>query len=210
MINELDVWALMNRPSVDEYFMAMAELVAERSTCLRRKVGAVLVKDKMVLSTGYNGAPKGLSHCEELGGCIRQGEIHPPYLDIFIEEFSDKYGIDKKEEAVEKINFFPKKGDVTPSGYRHELCRAVHAEQNAVIQAAVSGVSIRGSTLYCTTYPCVVCTKMLINAEVQRIIYDSEYKDPLSENMLKQSGISIERSRKKGNQSNISDYFSKR
>ncbi len=190
--------------------MAMAQLVSERSTCLRRKVGAVLVKNKMVLSTGYNGAPKGLSHCEELGGCIRQGEIHPPYLDIFIDEFSEKYGIDNKDEAVEKINFFPKKGDVTPSGYRHELCRAVHAEQNAVIQAAVSGISIKGSTIYCTTYPCVVCTKILINAEVKKIVYDSEYKDPLSENMLKQSKIEIQRFKAKSKQKNISEYFFKK
>ncbi|MFO8110241.1 MAG: cytidine/deoxycytidylate deaminase family protein [Thermoplasmata archaeon] len=199
----------MKRPTVDEYFMAMAELVSERSTCLRRKVGAVLVKDKMVLSTGYNGAPKGLPHCEELGGCIRRGDIHPPYLDIFIDDFSDKYGVDDKGETVEKINFFPKKGNPVPSGYRHELCRAVHAEQNAVIQAAVSGVSIRSSTLYCTTYPCVVCTKILINSEVKRIVYDSEYKDPLSENMLKQSEIEIQRFKGKSKQKNISEYFSK-
>lgn len=201
---------MMNRPNVDEYFMAMAELVAERSTCLRRKVGAVLVRDKMVLSTGYNGAPKGLLHCEELGGCIRQGDIHPPYLDIFFEEFSDKYGVNNRDEAVEKINFFPKKGDATPSGYRHELCRALHAEQNAVIQAAVSGVSIRGSTLYCTTYPCVVCAKILINSEVERVVFNSEYKDPLSENMLNQSEITIHKFKGKRTQKNISEYFSKK
>ncbi|RLF35737.1 MAG: cytidine deaminase, partial [Thermoplasmata archaeon] len=110
-----------DRPSYDEYFMEMAHVVAKRSTCLRRKVGAILVKDKHILSTGYNGAPKGLKHCSEVG-CLR-----------------------------EKLR--------VPSGQRHELCRGLHAEQNAIIQAAVFGVSIEGSTLYCTNAPCVVCAK---------------------------------------------------
>ena len=116
------------RPTYDEYFMEMAHVVSKRSTCLRRKVGAILVKDKHILSTGYNGAPKGLKHCSEVG-CIRQ-----------------KRGV--------------------PPGERHELCRGLHAEQNAIIQSAVFGVSIKNSTLYCTYTPCVVCVKMLINAGV--------------------------------------------
>lgn len=180
----------MNRPTIDEYFMSMAHLISERSTCLSRKVGAVMVKNKQVLSTGYNGAPKGLPHCEELGGCMRRGDIHPPYIDIFLEQYEENEDIDK-EKMMEEIDFFPKKGEGVKSGRRHELCRAVHAEQNAVIQAAVSGASIKGSILYCTTYPCVVCSKMLINSEIKEIVYDGEYKDSLSENMLKQSDIKV-------------------
>ncbi|MBS3816616.1 MAG: dCMP deaminase family protein [Candidatus Thermoplasmatota archaeon] len=182
----------MNRPSVDEYFMAMAYLVSERSTCLRRKVGAVIVKNKQVLSTGYNGAPKNLPHCKELGGCMRRGDIDPPYMDIFFDQYEGEEDIDR-EEMLEEIDFYPKKGEGVKSGRRHELCRAAHAEQNAIVQAAVSGVSIKGSKLYCTTYPCVVCGKMLINSEIDEIIYDGEYKDPLSENMLNQSEIDVKR-----------------
>ncbi len=185
----------MNRPSVDEYFISMAYLVSERSTCLRRKVGAVMVKNKQVLSTGYNGAPKNLPHCEELGGCMRRGDIHPPYMDIFFEQYKENKELNEKnrKEMLEEIDFYPEKGKGVKSGRRHELCRAVHAEQNAVIQAAVSGASIKGSTLYCTTYPCVVCTKMLINSEIKKIIYDGKYKDPLSENMLAQSEIEVKK-----------------
>ena len=141
------------RPSYDEYFMEMAHVVSKRSTCMRRKVGAILVKDKHILSTGYNGAPKGLKHCSEVG-CLRQ--------DLNV-----------------------------PSGQRHELCRGLHAEQNAIIQAAVFGVSIKGSTLYCTNTPCVVCVKMLINAGVQEIIYSGEYPDKLAKKMLTESKIKI-------------------
>ena len=144
-----------NRPSYDEYFMEMAHVVSKRSTCLRRKVGAILVKDKHILSTGYNGAPKGLSHCFDVG-CIRQ-------------DMSVK------------------------SGERHELCRGLHAEQNAIIQAAVFGVSISGSTLYCTNTPCVVCVKMLINAGVKEIIHSGEYPDELAKKMLGESSIKIKR-----------------
>ena len=135
------------RPSYDEYFMEMAHVVSKRSTCLRRKVGALLVKDKHILSTGYNGAPKGLKHCSEVG-CLREN------LDI-------------------------------PSGERHELCRGLHAEQNAIIQAAVFGVSIKNSTLYCTNTPCVVCVKMLINAGVKEIIYFGDYPDELAKKIEK-------------------------
>jgi dCMP deaminase len=144
---------MLKRPSYDEYFMEMAHVVSKRSTCLRRHVGAILVKDKHILSTGYNGAPKGLKHCSEVG-CIR-----------------------------EDMNI--------PSGERHELCRGLHAEQNAIIQAAVFGTSIKGSTLYCTNTPCVVCVKMLINAGVEEIVYSGDYPDDLAKKMLAESKIKI-------------------
>ena len=143
----------MDRPSNDEYFMEMAQLVSSRSTCLRRKVGAVIVKEKRVLSTGYNGSPKGTKHCEELG-CIRV-----------------------------KLN--------VPSGTRHELCRGVHAEQNAVTQAAYFGVSVDGATIYTTTYPCSMCAKILINAGIKEIIYSEGYADDLSKDLLEEAGIEI-------------------
>ncbi len=135
--------------------MEMAHVVAKRSTCLRRKVGAILVKEKHILSTGYNGAPKGLRHCSETG-CLREDQN-------------------------------------IPSGERHELCRGLHAEQNAVIQAAVFGVSIKGSVLYCTNTPCVVCVKMLINAGVTEIIYAGEYPDELAKQMMSESNLKIKR-----------------
>ncbi len=144
---------MSDRPSYDEYFMEMAYLAARRSTCLRRKVGAVLVKEKHVLSTGYNGPPKGLKHCDETG-CLR-GQLN------------------------------------VPSGERHEICRGLHAEQNAIIQAAVFGVSIKNSHLYVTTTPCVVCAKMLINAGVKEIIYDGDYPDTLAQDMLQESKINL-------------------
>jgi dCMP deaminase len=133
--------------------MDIAVLVARRSTCLRRSVGAVIVKDKRVLSTGYNGAPSGIAHCEETG-CLRQR------LDV-------------------------------PSGERHELCRGIHAEQNAIIQAAYHGASIRGADLYCTNLPCSICAKMIINAGVQRIFYRSGYGDAMSTDMLKEAGVAL-------------------
>src|SRR5512135_1336683 len=123
----------MPRPGWDEYFMEITRLVARRSTCLRRQVGAVLVKDKNILATGYNGAPSGIAHCLDVG-CLRE-----------------RMGI--------------------PSGERHELCRGLHAEQNAIIQAAFHGVSIRDAVLYCTNLPCIICAKMLINAGVRRIVH---------------------------------------
>lgn len=143
------------RPSYDEYFMEMAYVVAKRSTCIRRKVGAILVKEKHILSTGYNGAPKGLKHCSETG-CLREDQN-------------------------------------IPSGERHELCRGLHAEQNAIIQAAVFGVSIKGSVLYCTSTPCVVCVKMLINAGVTEIIYAGDYPDDLAKRMMAESNLKIKR-----------------
>lgn len=141
----------MDRPDNDEYFMEMAQLVAKRSTCLRRHVGAVLVKDKRVLSTGYNGSPKGTLHCE-VKGCIR-----------------------------EQLN--------VPSGTRHELCRGVHAEQNAIIQAAYFGVSVDGSTIYTTTFPCSMCAKILINAGIKEVVYCEGYVDDLSKNLFAETNI---------------------
>jgi len=143
------------RPTWDNYFMQLAELVSSRSTCLRRKVGAVIVREKHILSTGYNGAPRGLPHCRETG-CLRE------------------------ENNV-------------PSGERHELCRATHAEANALIQAALHGVSTAGATLYCTTAPCTICAKMLINAGIERIVYREGYPDRLGLEMSEQIGIRIER-----------------
>lgn len=143
----------MPRPSWDEYFLSIARLVAGRSTCLRNKVGAVLVKDKRILTTGYNGAPSGLDHCLDIG-CLRE-----------------KLGI--------------------PSGERHELCRGLHAEQNVIIQAAYHGISVKGAALYCTHHPCVICTKMLINAGIKTIYYEVGYPDTLSEQMLKEAKIAV-------------------
>ncbi len=141
------------RPSWDEYFMRLAYLVSTRATCTRRKVGAVIVKERRVLATGYNGPPKGLAHCD-VTGCIR-----------------------------EELNI--------PSGERHELCRGLHAEQNAIIQAAVHGVSIKGATIYVTNHPCVVCAKMIINAEMEEIVYAEGYPDDLAKLMLIESGIKV-------------------
>ncbi len=143
----------IERPDWNQYFMSIAELVASRSTCLRRKVGAVIVKDKRILATGYNGAPSGIRHCEETG-CLR-----------------------------EKLN--------VPSGQRHELCRGLHAEQNAIIQAALHGVEIKDSDLYCTNQPCIICTKMIINAGIKRIFYKNGYPDELSLEMLNEAGIEL-------------------
>ena len=145
----------MNRPSWDEYFMQMAELTAQRSTGLRRQVGAIIVKEKHIIATGYNGAPKGLPHCEELGGCLR-----------------------------EKLEI--------PSGERHELCRALHAEQNAIIQAATLGQSIEGATIYITHQPCIICAKMIINAGISRIVIRRGYPDEMSRGMLREAGLKVE------------------
>jgi dCMP deaminase len=141
------------RPSIDEYFMEMAHLASKRSTCLRRRVGAVIVSDKRVLTTGYNGAPKGLPHCEE-AGCIRQQ-------------------------------------NKVPSGERHELCRGVHAEQNAIIQAAVFGVSVKGATIYITNYPCSVCAKLMLNAGISDVVDDGDYKDDLAIQLLDEGDITV-------------------
>ena len=133
--------------------MRMAMLAATRSTCLKRQVGAVIVKQKKVLATGYNGAPSGLRHCLDIG-CLRE-----------------EMGI--------------------PSGQRHELCRAIHAEQNAIIQAATSGVSIEGAIFYSTTFPCILCTKMLINAGIKEIYIAEGYPDELSQSMMEEAGVVV-------------------
>ena len=143
----------LTRPSWDEYFMQIARVVATRSTCLRRQVGAVLVKERRILTTGYNGAPRGLPHCLEVG-CLRE-----------------QLGI--------------------PSGERQELCRGLHAEQNAIIQAAYYGVSIEGATLYCTHQPCITCAKMLINAGIKKIIFEEPYPDELAEQMLREAQVEL-------------------
>ena len=144
----------MDRPSWDEYFMQMAELAATRSTCLRRSVGAAIVKDRHVIATGYNGAPRQIMHCGERGGCLR-----------------------------EKLN--------VPSGERHELCMGLHAEQNAIIQAATQGYSIEDSTIYVTHQPCVICAKMIINAGIRRIVVKEGYPDKLAVDILAEAGIKI-------------------
>lgn len=139
------------RPSWDEYFLRIAIVVSGRSTCLRRQVGALIVKEKRILTTGYNGAPRGLAHCLEVG-CLR-------------------------DEAD------------APSGTTHELCRGLHAEQNAIIQAALHGVRIDGGVLYSTHQPCVLCTKMLINSGIWSIYYAEPYPDPLAASLLEEAGV---------------------
>lgn len=134
--------------------MEVTELVSKRSTCLRRSTGAIIVKEKRILATGYNGPPQGLLHCDELGGCLR-----------------------------ERLSI--------PSGERHELCRAIHAEQNAIIQAAKLGTNIDGATLYVTNYPCFICAKMLINAGIQKIVYKDGYPDKLAKDILEEAGIKV-------------------
>jgi len=149
----------MKRPSWDEYFMELAHHAKTRSTCLRRQIGAVIVKDKHVLSTGYNGSPKNCSHCKDVG-CLR-----------------------------EKLN--------VPSGEKHELCRAIHSEQNAILQAARHGVSVNGSTIYTTTQPCSMCAKSIINAGIIRVVYEGDYPDEMSLGFLNEAGIIVERYEKK-------------
>jgi len=142
-----------SRPSWDEYFMKITHDVAERSTCLRRHVGAIIVMERRLLSTGYNGGPSGLRHCSETG-CLR---------------------------AERNI----------PSGERQEICRGLHAEQNAIIQAAQYGVSIRGAMIYSTTQPCITCAKMIINAGLTKVVYEGDYPDDLSLGMLQEADIEL-------------------
>ena len=145
---------MTERPSLDEYFLEIAFVVGKRATCLRNNVGAVIVRDKRILSTGYNGAPSGMEHCLDIG-CIRD---------------------------LENI----------PSGTRHEKCRAVHAEQNAIIQAAIHGVSIAGATIYCTHQPCILCTKMIINSNIKRVVYAALYPDTDSLKFFSDAGVKVE------------------
>jgi len=139
------------RPDIDEYFLKIASVVAERSTCLRHHVGAVAVRDKHILSTGYNGAAAGVKDCLELG-CLR-----------------DELGI--------------------PSGTRHEICRAIHAEQNVIVQAALHGVSIQGATIYCTHSPCILCAKMLVNARIARFVTYGTYAEEAFRDLFSEAGI---------------------
>ncbi|NCO66850.1 MAG: cytidine deaminase [Candidatus Aquicultor secundus] len=143
------------RPSWDEYFMNITKQVSQRSTCLRRKIGALLVCDKRILATGYNGAPSGIKHCYDVG-CLRE------------------------EKGI-------------ASGERHELCRGLHAEQNAIIQAALYGVAVKGASIYSTHQPCVLCAKMLINAGITEIFYEEGYPDSLSEELLSEAGIKVKK-----------------
>lgn len=142
---------VLMRPAWDEYFMSIVDMVKTRSTCMRRQVGAVIVRDKRILTTGYNGTPSGLKHCSEVG-CLR-----------------DELKI--------------------PSGERHELCRGIHAEQNAIVQAAMFGVPIQNSTIYINLSPCILCTKMIINSGITRIVTKEAYNDALALKMLEESGI---------------------
>ncbi len=141
------------RPPWDKYFMDIAVLVSSRSTCLRRKVGACVVGDRRILSTGYNGAPTGIAHCEEVG-CLR-----------------------------EKLNI--------PSGERHELCRGLHAEQNAIIQAAKIGVSLKGATMYVTHHPCFICAKMIINSGIKKVVYKDGYPDEMAKKFFEESEVTV-------------------
>lgn len=142
----------------DNRFMELAETIAGWSSCFKsdRHVGAVIVKNKRILTTGYNGAASGIQSCAEKGECIRVN-----------------MGI--------------------PSGTRHEICYAIHAEQNAIIQAAKLGVSIEGATLYCTHFPCVICAKMIINAGISRIVYKHSYPDDFSAELLKMADVVVEK-----------------
>ncbi len=143
------------RPSWDEYFLEIAFLVAKRSTCLRRKVGALVVKDRRILATGYNGTPSGIRHCAQTG-CLR-----------------------------EKMS--------VPSGQRHELCRGLHAEQNVLLQASLHGVSLKDSVLYVTNQPCLICTKMIINAGIREVVMAGHYPDPMALEFLKEARIKVRR-----------------
>jgi dCMP deaminase len=142
------------RPGWDEYFASITKQVATRATCLRRKVGAIIVKDKRILTTGYNGAPMGVENCLDIGKCLRE-----------------KMGV--------------------PSGQRHEICRGLHAEQNAIIQAAYHGVNIKDSVLYCTNQPCVQCAKMIINSGIRKIYYFNDYPDDLAQELLVEAGVDL-------------------
>lgn len=141
------------RPEWDDYFLQLARLIASRSTCLRRQVGAVLVKKERIISTGYNGAPRGLKHCLE-AGCLR-----------------------------ETLNI--------PSGHRYELCRGVHAEQNAIINAAYYGVATEGTVLYCTNQPCIICARMIINAGIIRVVHEGDFNDDLAVELLNEAGVEL-------------------
>ena len=143
-----------HRPDWTEYFLDIAKAVGRRATCLRRRYGAIIVKDKIIISTGYNGAPAGVKTCQERGECMRR---------------------------IWHIQ----------SGTRQEFCYAIHAEQNAIIQAAHLGQSIAGGTLYCTNQPCVICAKMIINSGIRRIVYKHGYPDEFALKLLHEAGVEV-------------------
>ncbi|HAJ56287.1 MAG TPA: cytidine deaminase [Candidatus Omnitrophica bacterium] len=145
------------RPGWDEYFLEIARLVSKRSTCLRRKVGALVVKDRRILATGYNGTPSGIKHCSE-AGCLR-----------------------------ERLS--------VPSGERHELCRGLHAEQNVLLQASLHGVSLKGSVIYVTNQPCIICAKMIINAGIKEVVMSDHYPDKMALEFLKEAKIKVRKLR---------------
>jgi dCMP deaminase len=146
------------RPGWDEYFMNVAHAVRQRADCTRRQVGAIIVKDKRIISTGYNGTPKGIHNCSE-GGCERCNGSEEKY----------------------------------PRGTNLDKCVCSHAEENAIVQAALHGVSTKDSTLYTTNTPCTTCAKMIINAGIKRIVVEGEYPDELGSSILKEAGIEIEK-----------------
>lgn len=141
------------RPSWNDYFLEVADLVATRSTCLRRQVGAVLVRDKRIIATGYNGAPRKLKHCIDIG-CLRQAQE-------------------------------------IPSGQRYELCRGVHAEQNAIINAAYYGISTQDTVMYCTNQPCIICARMIINAGIDKVVHRGNFQDDIALELMKEAGIEL-------------------
>lgn len=145
----------MSRPSWEEYWMKIALESSTRSTCLRRKVGAVIVRENRLLSMGYNQMPSGITHCEEIG-CLR-----------------------------ERLN--------VPSGQRHEICRAVHAEQNAIIIAAKNGASINNSSIFVTASPCLICGKMIINAGINEVLFKEQYPDELTMEMFEEKGVKVKK-----------------
>lgn len=146
-----------NRPGWDEYFLGIAGFVARRATCLRRRVGALVVKERRILATGYNGTPSGITHCAVVG-CLR-----------------------------EKLK--------VPSGQRHELCRGLHAEQNVLLQASLHGVSLKGSTLYVTNQPCIICAKMIINAGIKEVVIVQEYPDSMAVDFLKEANVKLRKAK---------------
>jgi len=157
----------MTRPDIDEYFLKIASVVAERSTCRRHHIGAVAVRDKHILTTGYNGAPSGLKDCLELG-CLR-----------------------------DELNI--------PSGERHEICRGIHAEQNVIIQAALHGISLEESTIYCTHTPCVLCAKMLVNAKIKRFVSFGRYSDDTFIDLFREASIEVETKKRPSSRINYLD-----
>jgi len=150
----------VERPDWDEYFLQLADLVATRSTCLRRHVGAVLVRNERIISTGYNGAPRGLKHCFDTG-CLRE------------------------ERQI-------------PSGHRYELCRGVHAEQNAIINAAYYGIATQDAVIYCTNQPCIICARMIINAGIVKVVHRGDFEDTLALELMEEAGITIVEKRNMG------------